>query len=246
MAPGRPISYDTQALSNRAAQPAPHRARAGNSEGRRAGRYKLLNDDKAQFDHGDADSLRTLSVELHRDFQSLKLFAEYGDMCLVMSMALTQIFAHHGVTAVVKSCNLVIAHEHGAFLHGFQEPNAKVHPDTIDAHAVCVADERLLLDFGLGYVQKTWNVPVHDAAIAPFTPNSAVLATHFSDRCAYVWMGQPRHNPRVRAVTEHNRALAQTIFERWQSSRNAPYSHSRFSEPSSFGAFDGGPTVRAS
>ena len=203
-----------------------------------------MNDDKLRFDHGDADSLRTLCIELHRDFQSLKLFADYGDMCLVMSTALVKIFAHHGVAAAVKSCNLVIAHEHGAFLHGFQEPNARVHPDTIDAHAVCIADDRLLLDFGLGYARKTWDVPVHNAAIAPFTPHSAVLATHFSDRCAYVWMDQPRHNPRVRAATEHNRTLAQTIFERWQSTRNAPYSHSRFAGISGFAGFDLAPATQ--
>ena len=206
----------------------------------------MLNDHKVEFDDGDADSLRTLCIELHRDFQSLKLFADYGDMCLVMSLALVKILTHHGVAAVVKGCNLVIAHQHGAFLHGFQEPNAKVHPDTIDAHAVCVAGERLLLDFGLGYAQKTWNVPVHDAAIAPFTPNSAVLATHFSDRCAYVWMDQPRHNPRVRAATEQSRVLAQTIFERWQSSRNAPYSQSNQSRSSGLTDFSGGQAALSS
>lgn len=168
------------------------------------------------------DDLQTLAVEIHRDFQSLGLFDAYGDMCLVMAQALTKVFAYHHIVAEVRFCNLVIAREQGAYLLGFEDPTAKIASELIDTHAVCVADDRLLLDFGLGQVRKAWHVPVYDSAMATFTPQSEVMATHFVDHCAYVWLSQPRHNPRVRAATEGNQALAQTIFERWRSACNAP------------------------
>ncbi len=171
---------------------------------------------------GGADPLLAAAVDLHRDFQSLGLFADYGDMCLVMALALARIFEHLEVEAKVRYCNLIIASECGAFLLGFEEPGAKIPPDLIDSHAVCVADDRLLLDFGLGQARKALNVPIYESAIAPYTPQSPVLATHFAGLSAYVWLDQPRHNPRVRAVTDANRSLAGTIFGRWLEARNAP------------------------
>ena len=166
--------------------------------------------------------LRQLAVGLHQEFESLGLFADYGDMCLVMALALQKVFTHLRMRAVVKHCTLVIAHEDGAFLLGFQETNAKVAPDLIDAHAVCVLEGKLLFDFGLGQARKAWNIPVHDSAVAAYTPQSAVLATHFADHCAYVWMDEPRRNPRVRAITEGNTVLAGKLFQRWLAARNAP------------------------
>ena len=173
--------------------------------------------------HQDADALRTLAIELHEQFLSLGLFTDFGDMCLSISLALVLVFRHLGVAAVVKSCNLVIAHDWGAFLLGFEEPNRKTPPGLIDAHVVCVAEDRLLLDFGLGQARKTWHVPVSDSAVALYTPNSAVMATHHCNNSAYVWLDQPRHNPRVRAVMERNEADALAIFKRWRAASNAPY-----------------------
>jgi hypothetical protein len=175
-----------------------------------------------QLQIGPTDVLQALAVDIHRDFLSLGLFDAYGDMCLVMALALTKVLAHHRIAAQVHFCNLVIAREQGAYLLGFEDPTAKIPSELIDTHAVCVADGRLLLDFGLGQVRKAWQVPVYDSAMATFTPHSEVMATHFVDHCAYVWLHQPRHNPRVRAAIEGNQALAQTIFERWRSALNAP------------------------
>lgn len=168
------------------------------------------------------DPLQALVQDIHRDFQSLGLFDDYGDMCLVMALALSKVLAHCGVQAQVRFCNLVIAREQGAYLLGFEDPTARIAQDLIDTHAVCIADGRLLLDFGLGQARKAWDAPVYDSAVAPFSPRSPVMATHFVDQCAYVWLDQPRHNPRVRAATEGNQALAQTLFERWRAARNAP------------------------
>jgi hypothetical protein len=43
---------------------------------------------------------------------------------------------------------------------GFEYPTAQVPTTVIDTHEVCVADDRLLLDFGLGQARKAWHEPV--------------------------------------------------------------------------------------
>ncbi len=127
-----------------------------------------------------ADDLQALAVVLHRHLLGLGLFDAYGDMCLVMALAQTKLLAHHRIAAQGHFCNLAIAREQRAVRLGFEDPTAKIPTELIDTHAVCAADERLLLEVGLGQVRKAWHAPVYDSAMATFTPHSQVMATHSS------------------------------------------------------------------
>ena len=96
---------------------------------------------------------------------------EFGCSIDVMSLLHDQTYARSVIDMARRSTSEQLR-EQGAYLLGFEDPTARIAQDLIDTHAVCIADGRLLLDFGLGQARKAWDAPVYDSAVAPFSPRS--------------------------------------------------------------------------
>jgi hypothetical protein len=75
----------------------------------------------------------------------------FGSACFLISSLVNRIAVAHGYQSRVASCYVHVGGEQGAYLLGAQ---GMAKPGQIDGHAVCVVDERMILDFGLGNVRK--------------------------------------------------------------------------------------------
>lgn len=75
----------------------------------------------------------------------------YGATCFMMAIVLQMLFARRGHRAHVQIGELVVQHEQRQFVLGRQPTPT---PGRIDAHACCVVDDRLVVDFGLGNVRR--------------------------------------------------------------------------------------------
>jgi hypothetical protein len=75
----------------------------------------------------------------------------FGGACFLISSLVNRIAVAHGYQSRVASCYVHVGSEQGAYLLGAK---GMAKPGQIDGHAVCVVDERMILDFGLGNVRK--------------------------------------------------------------------------------------------
>lgn len=75
----------------------------------------------------------------------------FGGACFLISSLANRIAIAHGYQSRVASCYVHVESGQGAYLLGAK---GMAKPGQIDGHAVCVVDERMILDFGLGNVRK--------------------------------------------------------------------------------------------
>lgn len=75
----------------------------------------------------------------------------YGATCFMMAIVLQALMVRRGHRAHVQIGELLVQHEQRRFVLGRQ---AQPTPGRIDAHACCVVDDRLVVDFGLGNVRR--------------------------------------------------------------------------------------------
>jgi hypothetical protein len=94
----------------------------------------------------------------------------YGSTCFLMASLVHRIATLHGHAARVASCYVEIdQHLDGnhveRYLLGAQ---GYAKPGQIAGHAVCVIDEKLVVDFGLGSVRKNHNRDFYWGAVADY------------------------------------------------------------------------------
>lgn len=77
----------------------------------------------------------------------------YGAACFLVASLVRRIALAHGHQARVASCYVEIASDKGSYLLGAQ---GYAKPGQVDGHAVCIVDEALLVDFGLGNVRRSY------------------------------------------------------------------------------------------
>jgi hypothetical protein len=98
-------------------------------------------------------ALRDFAETLYDHFYDLGWFYlhNYGAACFLMASLVTRVATGYGYRARVASCYVEIAKGEGRYLLG-AEGYAK--PGQIDGHAVCILEESVLIDFGLGNVRR--------------------------------------------------------------------------------------------
>lgn len=103
----------------------------------------------------------------------------FGSACFMMSSLVHRIALLHGHQARVASCHVEI--------EGRQQADGQqaryllgapgfAKPGQIDGHAVCIIDEALVVDFGLGNVRKGYRRDFYWGAIGDLARNGPMLA----------------------------------------------------------------------
>jgi hypothetical protein len=102
----------------------------------------------------------------------------YGSTCFMMASLMRRLAELHGHQARVVSCYVEIAAPAAAGGEIRYRLGARGHakPGQIDGHAVCLIDESLIVDFGLGNVRRGYRRNFYWGAIADFRREDAAIA----------------------------------------------------------------------
>lgn len=121
------------------------------------------------------DALRDFAESLYDHFYDLGwlYLHNFGAACFLMASLVARVATGYGYRARVASCNVEIAKDGGRYLLGAQ---GFAKPGQIDGHAVCILEESMLIDFGLGNVRRGYRRDFPWAVACDFRRNGAMLA----------------------------------------------------------------------
>jgi len=97
----------------------------------------------------------------------------FGGICFLMSSLVRRVAVAYGFKARLESCHVEIRGDERAFMLGSPGYAA---PGQIEGHAVCIIDDALLVDFGLGNVRRGFRRDFYWGLACPYAPQDAVLA----------------------------------------------------------------------
>ncbi|WP_322402426.1 hypothetical protein [Massilia luteola] len=97
----------------------------------------------------------------------------FGSACFLISSLARRLAELHGHRARIVSGLVEVEDQGNVFLLGGQ---GFAKPGQIDGHAVCVIDDALVLDFGLGNVRKSYRRDFYWGTIADYARDGAVFA----------------------------------------------------------------------
>ncbi len=96
----------------------------------------------------------------------------FGAASFLMASLVARVATAHGYRARIESCNVEIAQGEGRYLLGAQ---GYAKPGQIDGHAVCILEECMLVDFGLGNVRRNYRRDFPWALACDFRLHGAML-----------------------------------------------------------------------
>jgi hypothetical protein len=97
----------------------------------------------------------------------------FGSACFLVSSLVRRLAELHGRRARIVSGQVEVDNQGKTFMLGGQ---GFAKPGQIDGHAVCVIDDALVLDFGLGNVRKSYRRDFYWGVIADYARDGAVFA----------------------------------------------------------------------
>ena len=120
------------------------------------------------------DALSHFAAALYDHFYDLGWFYlhNFGAVCFLMASLVARVAATHGYRARVASCYVEIAYGENRYLLGAQ---GYAKPGQIDGHAVCILEECMLVDFGVGNVRRNYRRDFPWALACDFRPQVAML-----------------------------------------------------------------------
>ena len=96
----------------------------------------------------------------------------FGGVCFLMSSLVRRVAAAYGFAARLASCHVEIGDGERNFSLGSPGYAA---PGQIEGHAVCIIDDAVLVDFGLGNVRRGWRRNFQWALACPYAPQGHVM-----------------------------------------------------------------------
>jgi hypothetical protein len=97
----------------------------------------------------------------------------FGSACFLVASLVRRLAELHGHRARIVSGQVEVENQGNTFMLGGQ---GFAKPGQIDGHAVCVVDDALVLDFGLGNVRKSYRRDFYWGTIADYERDGAVFA----------------------------------------------------------------------
>ena len=119
-------------------------------------------------------SMHDFAATLYDNFYDLGwlYLHNFGAVCFLMASLVARVATARGYRARVASCYVEIAHGEGRFLLGGQ---GFAKPGQIDGHAVCIVEECMLVDFGLGNARRNYRRDFPWALARGLEPEAATL-----------------------------------------------------------------------
>jgi hypothetical protein len=132
-------------------------------------------------------ALRDFAESLYDHFYDLGwcYLHNFGSVCFLMASLVARVATSYGYRARVASCYIDISKDEKNFLLGAE---GRAGPGQIDGHAVCILEEKLLIDFGLGNLRRIYRRDFAWAIACEFRPCDAVMGgIAFPDGEQVVW-----------------------------------------------------------
>jgi DNA-binding Lrp family transcriptional regulator len=122
------------------------------------------------------DKLREFAESLYDNFYDLGwlYLHNFGGVCFLMASLVKRVAAAYGYTARVESCYVDVSNAHERYMLGAQ---GFAKEGQIDGHAMCVIDDALIIDFGLGNIRKGYRRDFYWAMACDYRPEGSVLAS---------------------------------------------------------------------
>lgn len=141
----------------------------------------------------------------------------YGSCCVLMSSLLAEAFRQKGVSAkVVPSCvHISDTANQSEFLLGHQ--GIRGHIRQVDAHAVCVVDDALLVDFGMGSALRSYRPDLPWAIACPVDDRFAPIMaeTFVAQSLRFQWLSEG-FGTDIFAEIERTAGLTTSIFQTYK------------------------------
>jgi DNA-binding MarR family transcriptional regulator len=96
----------------------------------------------------------------------------WGSSCFLMASLVKRAAESYGYQARIHSCYVEICRDDNKFMLGAQ---GFAKPGQIDGHAVCIIDERIIVDFGLGNVRRGYRRDFLWAIACLYQPKDALM-----------------------------------------------------------------------
>jgi hypothetical protein len=118
--------------------------------------------------------MRDFAATMYDNFHDLGwlYLHNFGAVCFLMASLVARVAAAHGYRARIESCYVEIVKGDSRYLLG-AEGYAK--PGQIDGHAVCILEECMLVDFGIGNARRHYRRDFPWALACGYQPDAAML-----------------------------------------------------------------------
>ncbi len=119
--------------------------------------------------------LNQLAITLYDHFYDLDwlYLHNYGGACFLMSSLVCRVAKAYGFDARIESCHVQIEGKNVNFHLGTP---GYASPGQIEGHAVCIIDDALLIDFGLGSVRRKYRRDFYWGLAHPYEQRNEVMA----------------------------------------------------------------------
>lgn len=123
----------------------------------------------------DDERLNYLVVTMYDHFYDIGwlYLHNYSGICFLMASLVRRVAEAYGFKARVESCHVEIGGPAGSFKLG--SPGF-ASPGQIEGHAVCIIDESVLVDFGLGNVRRGYRRDFYWGLAHPYEQRGAEMA----------------------------------------------------------------------
>jgi DNA-binding transcriptional ArsR family regulator len=98
----------------------------------------------------------------------------FGSACFLMASIVRRLAEAHGHSARIASCYVEVSGGANRYLLGAQ---GFAKQGQIDGHAVCVIDDKVIIDFGLGNIRKNYRRDFAWGAVSDYRREGVVLGT---------------------------------------------------------------------
>lgn len=107
------------------------------------------------------------------DLEYLGHIKKYGNCCLFISTLVQRILQAKGFTVELKTCNAIVEKSDQRFLLGGKQ---FAKPGQLATHVVCIVDQSILLDFGLGNARRDFYPEFFQGVVLPYQDSHEVLS----------------------------------------------------------------------
>jgi hypothetical protein len=98
----------------------------------------------------------------------------FGSACFLMASLMQRLAELHGRRARIASCHVKVERGESIYRLGAQ---GYAKPGQVDGHAVCIIDEAVIVDFGLGNVRKGYRRDFHWGAVCDYRRDGATMGS---------------------------------------------------------------------
>lgn len=157
--------------------------------------------------------------QLFADLEYIGHIKKYGNCCLFISTLVQRLLQTQGYKAEIRICNAIAEKTERRFLLGGRRFSK---PGQLATHVICVLNESVLIDFGLGNIRRDFDTDFFQAVVLPYTPHLEILsATEFDTetKLYYIHDSMPDDYAEHQAAQESAVNAALRELSRYQANR---------------------------